>query len=117
MPEIQAHPLGRIAPQVVVYSQGALGGARLQLIRQRIVVAGIVVMQKAPYGAEKLDGVARQFIFIHRAESWVAAVACQLAHPQRGMEIAQAAWRFLDIRLQMKNRVAVASKSFAGQTL
>ncbi len=115
--EVEAHPLGGIAAQVVVNAQRVFRGVGLKFVGESIVVTAVAVMEKASDAAQELHRVAREFVFIQRTDSRVAAIAGELAHPERGMVIAQSARRFFYVRLEMEDRVAIARQAFAGEAL
>ena len=76
MPEVQTHPLRCVPAQIVIDTQGTLGRACLQFVGEGIVIAAIAVVQKTADRAEKLDGIAGQFISADRAEARIVPFSC-----------------------------------------
>src|SRR5260221_2213055 len=117
VPKIQPHPLRGIARQSIGYAKGALSGTGLQLVGQRIVVARVAVMEKAANGAEEIHGAGGQLFFRRAAAQGLALFAANLAQPHRSLVVAQTTGRILDVRFEMKNRVAVARESLLRQLM
>src|SRR5216683_3028192 len=88
---------------------------RLQLIRKRVVVARVAVMQKAANGAEEVDSAGGQLFFRGAAAQRLLLFAANLAQPGGSLVIAQSAGGVLHVRLKVKNRVAVTCQAFLGQ--
>ena len=115
MPEINAHPLGRAALRAIPHTQRFLRSLRLQLVSQRIVVSRIGVMQETPDRTHELHGIRRKLFFRRARSPQILAVAHDLPQPICRLIIAQSPRRLFDVRLQVKNRIAVATQALFRQ--
>src|SRR6478735_12443681 len=115
MTKIQPHPLGRVSRLFIRYSERTCRCGCLQFVGERIVVTRVAVVQETPDGTEEFYGARREFLFSRAATLDSLLSAGNLPQPHRGLVVAQPSWRFLDVRLEVKDRVAVALQSVLGQ--
>src|SRR5262249_48573208 len=87
--EVKAHPLGSAARQTIANSETLPRGLSLQLIRQRVVVAALGVVEKAANSGEKGDRAGRK-IFLGGGDSAIHFLR-NLPQPGSGLIVAKPA--------------------------
>ena len=113
MPEIDAHPVRGIDGSAVFHSNPSRCRGGLQFVRKGIIVAPLPVVQETARRGQEIErrfhvpaGLGRPNIFGSCPRSFSLHLGNQ-SHPPRHVVIAQTAGRILEIRLQMKDRVAL----------
>jgi len=113
MAEVNSHPIRR-AHRIRVGCPNRLGsGVVLGFPCEHIVVAPVAEMEKTAYRHEEVQSWLELFVHLRRQQGTGFRPVAQFVHrrnqrqPARHVVIAEAAGRFLDVGLEMKNRVAV----------
>ncbi len=121
VPKIHPHPISciRLLRPPARQTHRSLRGRILSLPVQRIVISLMPVVQKTPHQPQKLHRLTKLApLFGRHRRSHASSVALlrylsgnleQTGHPPAHMRIAQSARAILDIRLQVKQRVAILS--------
>ncbi len=120
VPVVGAHPVGRVGGAARLKADGVGGGFILRLPVERVVVAAVAEVEKTSRGGEKIEG---RFGIAARALEDSAALARPLLgflqveeqrKPDGEVVVAQAAGTILQVRLEMKDGVAVLGVAGAG---
>src|SRR5262249_61004919 len=90
--EVQPHPLRGISRLPIRNTQRPLRSRCLKLVRQRVVVSPVCVMQKTANRAQKIDRARRQILF-RRSDIQRLLVLGNLSQPNRRLIVAQSARR------------------------
>jgi hypothetical protein len=110
MAEVGTHPVGGIDACVAGAAQAdaELGCGVLRLPVQRVVVALVAVVEEAAHGGEEGEGVVEVAVVLRCAVVGVHAPQPEPSQPVADVGVAQTAGAVLDVRLQVKERVAEA---------
>ena len=106
MTKIQPHPLRCIPRLSIRNAKRSLRSRGLQLIRQRVVVSPIRVVQETANRAQKIHGTGSQ-VFFRRRNIQRLLVLGNLPQPNRRLIVAQSTRRVFYVRFEMKNRVPI----------